>query len=126
MTEIAEQVESMIIGNLLDEMRGYSVWYAGKGRLRYNVKQQTAYMCILDNVIQSNISKILNVLYHPCIPGIGAIVLVVAYIQVACWQNASYNQSMKIRINLFQSILRQDIGWFDTHESGELNTRLSE
>ncbi len=31
-----------------------------------------------------------------------------------------------IRKKLFQSILKQDIGWFDTYKTGELNNRLTE
>ena len=27
---------------------------------------------------------------------------------------------------LFRNILRQEIGWFDTHNAGELNNRLIE
>ena len=57
---------------------------------------------------------------------LGAAIMVVGYAQVACLQTAAYNQSQRIRLKLFQSILKQEIGWFDTHESGELNTRLSE
>ncbi len=33
---------------------------------------------------------------------------------------------MLIRKKLFQSILKQDIGWFDTYKTGELNNRLTE
>jgi hypothetical protein len=31
-----------------------------------------------------------------------------------------------IRKKLFQSILKQDIGWFDIYKTGELNNRLTE
>lgn len=57
---------------------------------------------------------------------IGAAVLIIGYLQISLWVIASHRQTQKIRIALFSSILRQEIGWFDTHESGELNTRLSE
>ena len=57
---------------------------------------------------------------------IGCIVLVMAYGQVTCFLLASYRQTQNIRMKLFRSILRQDIGWYDTQEIGELNTRLTE
>ena len=60
------------------------------------------------------------------LPVIGAAVFVLAYAQLVCWQTSSLRQCQRIRTELFRSILKQEIGWFDTHESGELNTRLSE
>jgi len=56
---------------------------------------------------------------------IGFSVWVIGYIQVVCWQSSSYRQAQRIRTSLFRAILRQEIGWFDTHEAGELNTRLA-
>lgn len=57
---------------------------------------------------------------------IGVIVLVCGYAQVSFWMTASERQSHRIRNKFFYSVLSQDIGWFDTHETGELNTRLAE
>ena len=57
---------------------------------------------------------------------IGGGVMILAYIQNTCWLTSSYRQVQRIRTELFRSILKQEIGWFDTHDSGELNTRLSE
>jgi len=53
-------------------------------------------------------------------------VLVVAYIRVTLWLQASHRQSQRIRIELFRAVLRQEIGWFDTNKAGELGTRLAE
>jgi len=36
------------------------------------------------------------------------------------------NQMARIRSKFFDSILRQDIGFFDTNSAGELNTRLAD
>ena len=52
--------------------------------------------------------------------------LVCAYFQTAFWSLASVRQCHRIRISFFRSILRQEIGWFDTNDSGELSTRLTE
>lgn len=53
-------------------------------------------------------------------------VLVCAYGQVCFWLLASNRQAQKLRCELFRAVLKQEIGWFDTHEIGELNNRLSE
>jgi len=57
---------------------------------------------------------------------IGAVVLLVAYVQVAAWLTTSHRQSHRIRLALLSAVLRQEIGWFDTHDSGEMSTRLSD
>ncbi|KAK1334928.1 hypothetical protein QTO34_004500 [Cnephaeus nilssonii] len=58
--------------------------------------------------------------------GIGAGVLVAAYIQVSFWCLAAGRQIFKIRKQFFHAIMRQEIGWFDVHDVGELNTRLTD
>lgn len=57
---------------------------------------------------------------------IGIIMLVTAYVEVVCWATTSHRQTKRIRLMLLWSVLRQDIGWFDTYEPSELNTRLAE
>ena len=56
----------------------------------------------------------------------GVIVLVAAYMQVAFWTLAAGRQAKRLRTLFFHRIMRQDIGWFDVNETGELNTRLIE
>ncbi|EHA97327.1 Multidrug resistance protein 3, partial [Heterocephalus glaber] len=58
--------------------------------------------------------------------GLGAGVLVAAYIQVSFWTLAAGRQIKKIRQKFFHSILRQEIGWFDINDITELNTRLTD
>nr|6FN1_A Chain A, Human-mouse chimeric ABCB1 (ABCBHM) [Homo sapiens] len=58
--------------------------------------------------------------------GIGAGVLIVAYIQVSFWLLAAGRQIHKIRQKFFHAIMNQEIGWFDVHDVGELNTRLTD
>ena len=52
--------------------------------------------------------------------------LVVTYVRLTAWLVTSYRQTFRIRLALLQAVLRQEIGWFDTHDAGELGTRLSE
>jgi len=56
--------------------------------------------------------------------GVGA--FVAAYLQVACLVSSSERQAYVIRTKFFRSILKQEIGWFDTNPSGELTTRLTD
>ncbi|XP_047550295.1 phosphatidylcholine translocator ABCB4 isoform X2 [Lutra lutra] len=58
--------------------------------------------------------------------GLGAGVLVAAYIQVSFWTLAAGRQIRKIRQEFFHAILRQEIGWFDINNTTELNTRLTD
>ncbi|KAM6451004.1 ATP-dependent translocase ABCB1 [Liasis olivaceus] len=55
---------------------------------------------------------------------IGAGVLVAAYAYIACWTLAAGRQIKRIRQQFFHAIMRQEIGWFDVNDVGELNTRL--
>ncbi|XP_068179994.1 ATP-dependent translocase ABCB1 isoform X2 [Antennarius striatus] len=56
----------------------------------------------------------------------GAVVLVAAYIQVSFWTLTGGRQAKRIRTLFFHCIMRQEIGWFDVNETGELNTRLTD
>ncbi|XP_078519721.1 ATP-dependent translocase ABCB1 [Lissotriton helveticus] len=58
--------------------------------------------------------------------GLGAAVLVAAYIQISFWTLAAGRQIRKIRRQFFHAVLRQEIGWFDVNDAGELNTRLTD
>ncbi|XP_071591272.1 ATP-dependent translocase ABCB1 isoform X2 [Heliangelus exortis] len=55
---------------------------------------------------------------------IAAAVLLAAYAQTSFWTLAAGRQIKKIRENFFHAIMRQEIGWFDVNDVGELNTRL--
>ncbi|XP_048749989.2 ATP-dependent translocase ABCB1-like isoform X1 [Ostrea edulis] len=57
---------------------------------------------------------------------LSAIVLVAGYFQIMCWTTACERQVHTIRKSFFRSIIRQEIGWFDKHQSGELTTRLAD
>ena len=52
--------------------------------------------------------------------------LVVAYGQMGLWSLTATRQVRKMRLAFFSSVLKQDIGWFDTTDPGELNSRLAE
>ncbi|OWF55459.1 Multidrug resistance protein 1 [Mizuhopecten yessoensis] len=58
--------------------------------------------------------------------GIGCGVILLGYAQVTFWSLAAERQSHRIRKRFFRNVMRQDMTWFDTHDSGQLNTRLSD
>jgi ATP-binding cassette subfamily B (MDR/TAP) protein 1 len=51
---------------------------------------------------------------------------ILGYAQVSFWLMAGEKQTAVIRKKIFNSILRQEIGWFDVYKSGELTNRLTE
>ncbi|KAJ3037366.1 Multidrug resistance protein 1 [Rhizophlyctis rosea] len=55
--------------------------------------------------------------------GIGT--FVTNYFQMLCWDLASTRQTTKIRTLYLHSILRQSRSFFDTHNAGELSSRLT-
>ena len=63
-------------------------------------------------------------IYYFIIIAVG--VFITAYFQISLMQTAAERQVNRIRKMYYQSVLRQDIGWFDCNPSGELATRLNE
>uniref|UniRef100_A0A8B9ED65 Multidrug resistance protein 1 n=1 Tax=Anser cygnoides TaxID=8845 RepID=A0A8B9ED65_ANSCY len=63
-------------------------------------------------------------LYAYYYSGIGACVLFAAYIQVSFWTLAAGRQIKRIRHEFFHAVMRQEIGWFDVNDVGELNSRI--
>uniref|UniRef100_A0A669QYV9 ATP binding cassette subfamily B member 1 n=1 Tax=Phasianus colchicus TaxID=9054 RepID=A0A669QYV9_PHACC len=75
-----------------------------------------------DTKVRSDTSTLVST--HSWIKFGSAAVLVAAYVQTSFWTLAAGRQVKKIRENFFHAIMRQDIGWFDVNDAGELNTRL--
>ncbi|XP_065930084.1 ATP-dependent translocase ABCB1 isoform X2 [Magallana gigas] len=87
----------------------------------YNVTDFTLYNDQLSNDLLDVMTEF--AVYYIAI---GCAVLVLGYGQVVGWVTAAERQCHKIRIKFFSNVMRQEIGWFDTHDSGELSTRLSD
>ena len=58
--------------------------------------------------------------------GIAVAMGIVVGLQMVMWGLTAERQVHAIRKAFFKSILRQEMAWFDTNDSGEQNTRLSE
>jgi ABC-type multidrug transport system fused ATPase/permease subunit len=52
--------------------------------------------------------------------------MIVAYLQTGLFSLTAVRQTKKMRAAFFNSVMRQNIGWFDTYDAGELNSRLTE
>ncbi|XP_059085284.1 ATP-dependent translocase ABCB1-like isoform X2 [Tigriopus californicus] len=57
---------------------------------------------------------------------IGLVNFVMSYIFVTCLNHAAECQVFKIRGLFLKAILRQDIGWYDTHQTGDFASRMTE
>ncbi|XP_069504489.1 ATP-dependent translocase ABCB1 isoform X2 [Ambystoma mexicanum] len=95
----------------------------------------SALMPNISSNISSNISAMLNstetlqeqmTRYAIIYSGLGFAVLIAAYVQISFWTLAAGRQIRKIRRQFFHAVLRQEIGWFDVNDAGELNTRLTD
>ena len=49
-----------------------------------------------------------------------------SYMMMSFWTLTAERQTRRIRSLAFHNIMRQHIGYFDLHQTGELNVRLSE
>lgn len=57
---------------------------------------------------------------------IGAVQMVMGYIFVASMNYAAEGQVYRLRGMFLKSILRQEIGWFDTHQTNDFASRVTE
>eukprot|EP00624_Nannochloropsis_granulata_P003403 evm.model.NODE_27191_length_32237_cov_31.285324.8 len=96
-TGVAMPAFMLIFGSLLDEIG------KGQGSFQDTINQLAMAMTAL-----------------------GAGAFLVSALQVAFFAFASARQTERLRATLLRSILRQEIGWFDTNNGGELATVLSE
>ena len=46
--------------------------------------------------------------------------------QIYCWSCNGERQTRRLREQYVNSILRQEVGWFDSHAAGELSSRVQD
>ena len=56
----------------------------------------------------------------------GSINFIMSYGFVTCLNHAAESQVFKIRRLFLQASLRQDIGWYDTHQTTDFAAKLAE
>ena len=57
---------------------------------------------------------------------IGSINFIMSYGFVTCLNHAAEAQVFKIRRLFLEASLRQDIGWYDTHQTGDFASKMAE
>uniref|UniRef100_A0AC34QR34 Uncharacterized protein n=1 Tax=Panagrolaimus sp. JU765 TaxID=591449 RepID=A0AC34QR34_9BILA len=57
---------------------------------------------------------------------LGVVMFITSYVQIACWESVAERMVNKLRNNYLLSILRQEIAWFDTRQTGNLTSRLTD
>ena len=55
---------------------------------------------------------------------LGVATWIAAYLQMACWSIVGENITKRIRQAYLAAILKQEIGWFDSQQTGDLTSRL--
>eukprot|EP00386_Alphamonas_edax_P014233 GDKI01043790.1.p1 GENE.GDKI01043790.1~~GDKI01043790.1.p1 ORF type:complete len:1433 (+),score=480.23 GDKI01043790.1:114-4412(+) len=50
----------------------------------------------------------------------------VSFVELSSFEIVGERISRKIRVQYFRAIMRQEMGWFDTHDPGELSSRIAE
>ncbi|GAM28104.1 hypothetical protein SAMD00019534_112800 [Acytostelium subglobosum LB1] len=56
---------------------------------------------------------------------LGGMILVLSYLETTLWTLAGERQINRARVEYLSSILRQEIGWFDTNKANELASRIN-
>lgn len=77
------------------------------------------YLCDPDGTLRREIG-LFSLYYVALATG----VLIAVFLSTTLWNLSAFHQIQKMRKALYQSILHQDIGWFDTVETGDLGSRL--
>ncbi|XP_067949637.1 multidrug resistance protein 2-like [Watersipora subatra] len=57
---------------------------------------------------------------------VGVYILIAAYLGITFWTWTGERQVRRIRTAYFKAVMRQSVGWFDEHKSGELNSHMVE
>ncbi|KAI6222555.1 Multidrug resistance protein 1A [Aphelenchoides besseyi] len=57
---------------------------------------------------------------------LGVLMLITSYIQIACWEVFAERVVYSLRRSYLKAILRQEIAWFDTAQTGNLTARLND
>ena len=79
------------------------------------------YVCDPDSTLRMQIG-----LYGIYYVALATGVLFATFFSTTLWNLSAHHQVQKMRKALYQSIIHQDIGWFDSIETGDITTRLVE
>ena len=85
------------------------------------IENLVPYLCDPDATLRSEIG-----LYSLYYIALATGVLITVFLATTFWNLSAFHQVHKMRKDLYHSILRQNIGWFDEVETGEISTTLVE
>ena len=77
--------------------------------------------CFDDDIFSENMNKVIF-----GFAGVVLMAILLGSVQVLLFQTACERQIQTMRLKFYQSVLRQDIGWFDTNPGGEVCSCLFE
>ena len=108
----------VVFGNTLDEF----ATFAGSTICGGNITEN----CTSRSDAEDQLIDTINhpIVYQYCL--LGLVNVLSGWIQVMLYQFSATRQVKKIRVAYFQSILKQEIAWFDLNPTGEINSRLNE
>ncbi|KAL7712658.1 ABC-type xenobiotic transporter [Entamoeba marina] len=106
----------LVMGDMIDsfDMSGEMDFSTYPLEQQYLINEE-----IIDSVIDTINDLSLKLIYF----SLGN--MVAGFLSSFCFFVLSQRQGIKIRKLYFQALLRQDMGWYDFHESGELTARLA-
>ncbi|KAI4570341.1 hypothetical protein MJG53_006319 [Ovis ammon polii x Ovis aries] len=118
----------LVFGDMMDSFAGFGNF--GNVTFSNMTNERTVFVCVILKstffTLRQDCFKLCECRYAYYYSGIGAGVLIAAYIQVSFWCLAAGRQVHRIRKQFFHAIMQQEIGWFDVHDVGELNTHLTD
>ena len=147
-TGAALPIHMLMFGQVISRFVYYSIAEPIHGKvpsvgyllmLAANNKTNSSYFCSQNNTLNYNLlNQYLN--SSDIKVELGSIVSVFSYYYVALATAAmigafvanltsnisAYRQTRRMRIAFYNSVLRQEVGWFDVTKTGQLNTRLQE
>ncbi|XP_071033679.1 ATP-dependent translocase ABCB1 isoform X2 [Parasteatoda tepidariorum] len=93
------------------------------------IQKMITYDMTVNNVSASNMTRedFLESATMLCIynAAFGGVMLICNYIFVCFFNTAAASQAFRIRCLFMSSVLKQDIGWYDTHETGDFASRIT-
>ncbi|XP_062514381.1 ATP-dependent translocase ABCB1-like [Corticium candelabrum] len=122
---------SLVFGDMLDSFVCYTQRNLNLTSFSLNSTKQTCSSSLMerrnncDVDIVENFEKTMEKTAYAFV-GIGFGATLLNYLYVAFFLIAAERQTRRMRERFFRSIMRQEIGWFDTNDTGELATRLTD
>ena len=76
------------------------------------VNSASSYICDPDQTLVEEVTT-----YSIYFALLAAITFIARFLAMSLWNVSAYRQSMRMRISFFQSLLRHEIGWFETTDT---------